>query len=466
MTSTVRSVLDKSDELLRLLAIITPTESELQVVRKSLARLQDFEVTKKRKTIGTSLQILGVDQLQHELSISSQKILIAIVKSLADQPRKPPHDYPLFSSFVPSSRTNPALRILDSYFAHSARGATERKILALLVSHAIDCEIIGEEAPTANKVIAEWSETLGQTFDMVKNVERLGRCCLGILDRRDEHGQACFDPTSFGLLAMMPSHTGSLKDLASHGCTLLQACKSVQGFEAEASRLAPAVRSSISTIAIQCKLSIANRSRLGRVLAFYDSRQSSLPQENANGSDRLLSANSPCHTTVSLEPESCNDNLNPSSCEDELLVPDSTRDSATLGNSEQPTITLYANGQEHSKDILLRNLLSLLQGFQLDSITEAALLRGVNYQYRWNCEGKKVVITLHDTSIGAHYARLFDDQALLMSLLDIAVEKHALIRENGKIRSNHASQIEDRLSLDSLAFLCYICPRDEILEPK
>lgn len=225
-----------------------------------------------------------------------------------------------------------------------ARGATEEKILALLAPYAIDWAIAGGQPSQA--AMTEWSSLLGQSLDAIKNLERFGRCCLGILQGKDAQGTS-FNAAGFGLLAVLDSHNGHLKELAEHGNTLLQACMLLKTVGPEASNLALSVRSSISSLATRCEVPIVRGSRLANILVLYDTSISSLPHQGDQSIKNVEQL------------------VEPSLGEIGSLAANTMR----VSSVEEPCKTLetrhrnFANGQTELDNSMLQDLLCLMDGF-------------------------------------------------------------------------------------------------------
>ncbi|KAK3617364.1 hypothetical protein LTR56_025330 [Elasticomyces elasticus] len=136
---------------------------------------------------------------------------------------------------------------------------------------------------------------------------------------------------------------------------------------------------------------------------------------------------------------------------------------ATNGDEQVPLETTLGSQ--------LETLVQLVRNLKFDP-SEELLLRGVHRQNRWDNDGYITTVCLWDTGLSEQCAFLFRDKDTLDVSLQTCVQRGILERRledhswvyhvttderNGSEHDNHP--------LDSLIFLCYICPREEALDP-
>ncbi|KAK4897229.1 hypothetical protein LTR49_028039 [Elasticomyces elasticus] len=100
------------------------------------------------------------------------------------------------------------------------------------------------------------------------------------------------------------------------------------------------------------------------------------------------------------------------------------------------------------------------------------LLRGLRRQNRWDDDGHITTVCLRDTRMSERCASLFRDWNTLNVSLQSCVQQDMLERRlEHRTMVYHVTSDEcsgsdhDEHPLDSLTFLCHICPREEALDP-
>lgn len=124
-------------------------------------------------------------------------------------------------------------------------------------------------------------------------------------------------------------------------------------------------------------------------------------------------------------------------------------------------------------DTELAHFWTLVKHLRFDSFGEKLLLLGIDIQYEWDESGSQRAIDPKETGLSERSAMLFKDKETVSSLLRASV-KHGLLQETSQDqeriyhlteRSSDLLHNEDPY-LDSLIFLCHICPKDEAFSQK
>ncbi|KAK3614186.1 hypothetical protein LTR56_027416 [Elasticomyces elasticus] len=123
-------------------------------------------------------------------------------------------------------------------------------------------------------------------------------------------------------------------------------------------------------------------------------------------------------------------------------------------------------------EITFGTLVHLIRNLGFDP-SEDLLFRGVRRQNRWDNDGHITTVCLRDTGLSEQYAFLFRDKNTLSVSMQLCVQRGMLKRQLKDqswvyhVTSDEQNDSEhDNNPLDSLIFLCYICPREEALDPK
>ncbi|KAM3420637.1 hypothetical protein BST61_g3894 [Cercospora zeina] len=272
----LQAVVVKGNELLTLLQGLSHSDIGTQRVQDCLAQLLTFRRTVRKRRSGPGSQSGNRTRERPAelycvgLSTTGKRVLLAAVDWLASSSWDHLCQQPFFSSCPNSTESSPELALLSTYIKREAAGGTEARILALLVAHTIDDAIERGKLRTYGQLIEEWARSLCVKPSFVKDVEGLGRFCMGVLGFEGNGDQWVVDPAGLGALAMMPRRT-DLKVLANCGWQFLEACKTIHGFDATARGLAPTVYSAIRGISEQKDFSIhiSQESQLGRLLAAH-----------------------------------------------------------------------------------------------------------------------------------------------------------------------------------------------------
>lgn len=121
----------------------------------------------------------------------------------------------------------------------------------------------------------------------------------------------------------------------------------------------------------------------------------------------------------------------------------------------------------------MAHFLKLVRHLRIESFKEDLLLLGIDAQYRWDESGHKRVIDLKDTHLSEKSTTFFQDKEHLAGLLQLSAH-HGLLRKYSESQkwiyqlSRKPGELLDSEDpyLDSLIFLCHICPRDEAFSQK
>lgn len=130
----------------------------------------------------------------------------------------------------------------------------------------------------------------------------------------------------------------------------------------------------------------------------------------------------------------------------------------------------FADSAPEPKLKLLKHVICNLG---VSSFGETLLLRATEQQRRWSADGHITAVCLEHTAMSNESASLFLDRDNLMSLLGSAVKHGLLERQLEQLEWTYrgtgdelGSPDSDQYIRDSFALLCYICPREEALDPK
>lgn len=130
----------------------------------------------------------------------------------------------------------------------------------------------------------------------------------------------------------------------------------------------------------------------------------------------------------------------------------------------------FADSAAEPKLKLLKHVICNLG---VSSFGETLLLRATEPQRRWSADGHITAVCLEHTAMSNDSASLFLDRDNLMSLLGSAVKHGLLKRQLEQLEWTYrgtgdefGSPDSDQYIRDSFALLCYICPREEALDPK
>jgi hypothetical protein len=124
-------------------------------------------------------------------------------------------------------------------------------------------------------------------------------------------------------------------------------------------------------------------------------------------------------------------------------------------------------------DTELADFWTLVRHLRVDCFGEDLLLLGIDIQYKWDESGSQRAIDLKETGLSEKSAMIFKDKERISSLLHASV-KYGLLQEYSQDqeriyhlteRSSDLLHNEDPY-LDSLTFLCHICPKDEAFSQK
>lgn len=121
----------------------------------------------------------------------------------------------------------------------------------------------------------------------------------------------------------------------------------------------------------------------------------------------------------------------------------------------------------------LADFLTFIRYFRVDYFERDLLLLGIDAQYRWDESGNTRAIDLGDTQMSQKSIAFFQSQERVEEFLRLGVQNSLLrmgtedrtcvyhiIRRTGEILDD-----EDPC-IDSLIFLCHVCPRDEAFSEK
>ena len=130
--------------------------------------------------------------------------------------------------------------------------------------------------------------------------------------------------------------------------------------------------------------------------------------------------------------------------------------------------------EDHSTfDTELADFWTLVKHLKVDSFGEDLLLLGTDIQYEWDESGSQRAIDPKKAGLSERSATIFKDKETISSLLQASV-KHGLLQEfsQDQERIYHLTRCSSDLLhnedpyLDSLIFLCHICPKDEAFSQK
>lgn len=129
-----------------------------------------------------------------------------------------------------------------------------------------------------------------------------------------------------------------------------------------------------------------------------------------------------------------------------------------IGTAEDPPIS-------HAE---LADFLTFIRYFRVESFERDLLLLGIDAQYRWDESGNTRAIVVRDTQMSQKSIAFFKSQERLEEFLRLGV-RNGLLRKGTEdqrcvyhiIRRTGETLDDEDPCIDSLIFLCHICPRDE-----